>query len=1275
MPSNSRSWLSDATAAYGSDAVSRLDGNMLSNLDNIFSSISQRIASAKSGNWWSSAAESSWWANEFQSALARLVKQAADQWAEDHKVTSVKLSGSGVAENQDKGVLVGTLSSSGKYGAVDGVTYEMVSTSGGAFRIVGDKVYADQSFDYEMRSSYTLTIKATDSNGKQSWTNLNVSVTDVNEAPDGLQLWWNHVIENQAAGAYVGGLYASDQDRNDRVTFSVVGEHAADFKVVNGNLVTARALDYEGKSTYDVTIRATDSKGLSTDKTFKVYVDDTNDRPTDIVATGLKVAAGAKAGTVAATLDSVDQDAGDNGWFQIVGGRNASDFRIDGDRLVTTKALSAGDEQVTVRVYDKWGQTVDKALVVKVGETVAVNHAPTDLALANGRVAENSAAGTVAGTFSATDSDAGDSHVFSIVGGKDAASFEIRGAQLLAKASFDYEAGGTKEIVVRATDKAGAFVDRAVTVAVGDVNEAPVSVALAGGTVAENLAAGALVGTLSGTDPDKGDVLSFSVVGGRDAASFKVVGNTLVTTGALDYEAGAAREVVLRATDKAGLSVDKTVTVAVADVNEAPVSVALSGGAVAENRAAGTVVGMLSGTDPDGGDVLSFSVAGGRDADGFKVVGDKLVTTGSFDHEAGATREVVLRATDKAGLSVEKTFVVAVQNVNEAPDSLDFAPAEVVYLRQSAGTTVGQLAAHDPDAGDRLTYSVVGGADGALFGTDGARLVTLAPLTGAERDFEVVVRATDAGGLHVDRTVLVHAVPSPSAVTSVSLSDALIEGSVAAGTVVGRLSATDTDPGLAITFAVTGGRNAADFAVDAQGNLVTTRPLSHAQGSLRDVTVTATDSNGASSTVGFAVTVADAAPTEMTFVSNGFLYANEGPGELVGSFFTADPDAGETFTYRITGGADAALFTLDAAGNLYTTQPLGYNGGQARHVSVQVTDSGGMSLGPSDFEFRAMATAPTDIVVTGGTISDGAAAGTVAATLAALGLDPTDWATFTIMGGSGASFFEIRGDQLVVKTPLGHLQTGGDVNLVIRATELDGAFVERVMHVAIAPPDAQDGEVTEVTLDKHSIMEGMPSGHVVGHLSAVDSAGLGVTFEIVGGAHADAFAVNADGDLVATRSLSAGMDPSALDVVVRATDSSGAHLDQAFSVALQPVALILGGGYVESVPDMPTAFGPFFDMLEIHGFKEGKGDQIWLGAYLEQSAIDLSKVRFEGSFDNHVEVQVDDGFGGGFVTVATLEDAVSSNGLLDGDGVADPVSRAQLDALAADWISSHVVHS
>ncbi len=99
-----------------------------------------------------------------------------------------------------------------------------------------------------------------------------------------------------------------------------------------------------------------------------------------------------------------------------------------------------------------------------------VNHAPTDLVLANGYVVENSPAGTLVGTFGTADPDAGETFTYRLLGGAPHL-FRVEGNQLLSRGEFDFETRDDYELLVRSTDSRGASVSRWVTIQVMDRSE------------------------------------------------------------------------------------------------------------------------------------------------------------------------------------------------------------------------------------------------------------------------------------------------------------------------------------------------------------------------------------------------------------------------------------------------------------------------------------------------------------------------------------------------------------------------------------------------------------------------------------------------------------------------------------------------------------------------------------------------------------------------------------------------------------------------------------
>jgi Ca2+-binding RTX toxin-like protein len=129
-----------------------------------------------------------------------------------------------------------------------------------------------------------------------------------------------------------------------------------------------------------------------------------------------------------------------------------------------------------------------------------------------------------------------------------------------------------------------------VTVQVGQ-NHAPTDLALLASQPVKENVAGAVVGTLSVSDPDPGDTYTYTLGDAR----FQVVGNPLKLKDGirLDYEREQQVTMNVTATDHGGLSVTKPVTVSVDDVAEARFAVLGDFGAGVGSQAVADLIGRM----------------------------------------------------------------------------------------------------------------------------------------------------------------------------------------------------------------------------------------------------------------------------------------------------------------------------------------------------------------------------------------------------------------------------------------------------------------------------------------------------------------------------------------------------------------------------------------------------------------------------------------------------------------------------------------------------------
>ncbi len=252
-----------------------------------------------------------------------------------------------------------------------------------------------------------------------------------------------------------------------------------------------------------------------------------------------------------------------------------------------------------------------------------------------------------------TDPDVGDTHTFTVSDPR----FQVVGnvLELASGVSLSHETEPTVPLAITATDQGGLSVTDNFTITVLHVNHAPTNVTLDNTTVLED-APGAVIGNLTVTDPDVGDTHTFTVSDPR----FQVVGSVLeLASGvSLSHETEPTVPLAITATDQGALSVTDNFTITVLHVNHPPSDLTLSNNTVPEQDA-GAVVGTLTGTDPDVGDTLTYSVV--NDAR-FTVVNNVLeLNLGmSVLYANAATLVLDVRVTDQGGLSLTRSFVIDV---------------------------------------------------------------------------------------------------------------------------------------------------------------------------------------------------------------------------------------------------------------------------------------------------------------------------------------------------------------------------------------------------------------------------------------------------------------------------------------------------------------------------------------------------------------------------------------------------------------------------------------
>ncbi|WP_409367586.1 cadherin domain-containing protein [Lysinibacillus sp. 38-6] len=310
-----------------------------------------------------------------------------------------------------------------------------------------------------------------------------------------------------------------------------------------------------------------------------------NSTPTDITLSSYKVSENQQEGTIVGTLSATDPDVGDTFTYSLVSGAGDNDnnsFTIEGNELRTNSPFDyerKSSYSIRVKVADRAGSSFEKTLTISVTDE---NEFPTNITLSSNVVSENEPPGTIVGTLSTTDPDAGDTFTYSLVnvdGNTNNTSFTIVGNTLRTNRSFDYETKNSYSVRINVTDKGGFTFEKVFTILITNVNESATDIILSSNEVSENQPPGTLVGTLSAIDPDADSTFTYSLVNGEgdtDNSSFSIVGNSLKTNSPFDYETKSSYSVRVRVTDQGGLSYEKPFAISVTDIMEAPIPTVVS---------------------------------------------------------------------------------------------------------------------------------------------------------------------------------------------------------------------------------------------------------------------------------------------------------------------------------------------------------------------------------------------------------------------------------------------------------------------------------------------------------------------------------------------------------------------------------------------------------------------------------------------------------------------------------------------------------------------------
>lgn len=580
---------------------------------------------------------------------------------------------------------------------------------------------------------------------------------------------------------------------------------------------------------------------------------------------------------------------------------------------------------------------------------------------------------------------------------------------------------------------------------------------------------------------------------------------------------------------------------------------------LAENSAVATVVGTAPASDANVGAVLTYSILSGNTSSVFSMGANGVIqvaNTAALNFEGSPNNWVLeVLVTDDSGLKDTSLVTIQLTNVNESPATLSLSAATIAE-NLSVGTLIGNLTATDPDASSTFTYALVSGtgSTGNLsFAIVGNKLQSNVVFNyEAQNSYSVRIRVTDNGGLFYEKVFTVTISNVNEAPAAPTLSNNTVPENQPLGTLVGNLSATDSDAGSTLTYALVSGTGSTDNAkFTLVGNALSTNAVfDYETRNTYSVRVRATDNGGMSTedVLTIWVTNVNEAPTDLILTGNT-VDENRPVGTSVGTFSAVDPDASPSFTYSLVNGVgstDNAQFSI--VGNvLQTNASFDFEMQSSYSIRVRVSDGSlnvekafsitvlnvneapvGLAKAYDAIEDLQLQVSASTGVLNGATDIENEALTAVLETSAA-------WGTVTLHADGSfeymptADFF--GADEFTFRIQ----DAGGAISETIKAR----IQVAAVNDMPLLSP-------VEFTLPENSL-----SGTLVGTVVGVDKDGEGLSYTLVNG---DGFLVSITGVITVASGAQLDFETNPeYTLTVMATDDVGGTVQASVRILLSDV--------------------------------------------------------------------------------------------------------------------------
>ncbi len=549
--------------------------------------------------------------------------------------------------------------------------------------------------------------------------------------------------------------------------------------------------------------------------------------------------------------------------------------------------------------------------------------------------------------------------------------------------------------------------------------------------------------------------------------------------------------------------------------NTAPSDISLSNLSINENSAVGTSVANITVTDADANDKPALQLVSGtgsEDNSFFRFNGDKLILLKSPDYETNSELHVRIKATDESLESIEESFIISVNDVNEAPVAED---GQVFDINENSSYTVlGTVQAEDEDSNSTLYFSILSSdyegaftinhTSGNIIFDPQEDCVEIDPETGEidcsnlyDLNFEFTsqytleIRVYDNGDLSDTTFVIIdiNDVNETPVIGNGQVFD--IDENSTVNASAGTVFAIDEDAGTTLAYSIESGNDAGMFAIDASTGEITavSSALDFESTSSYSLGVKVSDGS-LSDTKTVTININDVNEAPVITDSQVFdIDENSATGTVVGTVLASDEDAGTTLEYSILlgPGYNGGFNINSSTGEITSDMELDFETTEHYIFTVRVSD--GSLTYDNDIRINVNNVNEAPVIVSGQTfnINENSSTGTAVGIVSASDVDAGTILKYSIESGNDAGRFAIN-------TSTGEIIAASDA-LDFEATnsytldiEVSDETLNDVKSITININNVNDNtpvvESAEITID-----EGTANGTVIYTLVMSDADG------------------------------------------------------------------------------------------------------------------------------------------------------------------------------------------